>query len=153
MHESVEELIPHRQPMVMIDRLVECSAEAATAVKTFRSGDYGLGDDGRVAEPALIECLAQTAAAMHGANRDPRDSARHEGMLVGVDGFEFLRPVRRDEPLVLTVHVTHRVGAFCLLEGHARSGPATVATGGLKLYIAAHVPDDHQVPPTEGRLP
>lgn len=141
MDELIEKLIPHRGPMVMVDHLLEHGRETATATKTFRANDYGL-HEGRVIEPALIECLAQTVAAMQGASRDAGEGGPVEGMLVAVDAFEFLRPVRQDEPLTLDVRVTHRIGAFLLVDGTVRSGDAVVAKGQLKLYISPHVSDD-----------
>ena len=72
--------------MVMIDSLERFDDQTAEAVKTFARGDYGLDANGQVAEPILIECLAQTVAAGQGSLARARGQGQSEGMLVGVSG-------------------------------------------------------------------
>ena len=50
---SVSDLLPHRAPMVMIDALVDCDEQSATATKTFANGDYGLDGDSVLATASV----------------------------------------------------------------------------------------------------
>ena len=142
MNPELEQILPHRPPMVLIDSLTRCDSETAQASKTFTSGDYGLEEDGRVTEPMLIECLAQTVAAAQGRQARLHGDEPAEGMLVGVSGFEFLRHACQGEALTLTTRVTHRVGQFLVVEGSVRAAEELIATGELKLYIRNRVSDD-----------
>lgn len=140
---DLEQILPHRPPMVLIDSLIRCDAETAEAAKTFTGADYGLDADGRVAEPMLIECLAQTVAAAHGYRARLHGHKPADGMLVGVSGFDFSRPARQGEPLRLATRITHRLGQFLVVEGSIRTGEELIAAGAMKLYIedrGAHGP-------------
>ena len=132
---NLEDILPHRSPMILIDSLVRCDADSATTVKTFAAGAYGTGEGGRVLESAIIESLAQTVAAIAGvaARRSSRRPGR--GMLVGVSDFAFLGPVLCDLPIELTVQVTRRLGRFCLAAATARQDGIVLAQGDLKFYI------------------
>ncbi len=85
--DSLREVLPHRPPMLMVDALTHCGPDKATATKTFARGSYGCEGD-EVENSALIECLAQTTAAMEGTRL--RQSAPASG---GQDGQA--DPVRR----------------------------------------------------------
>ena len=134
---ELRQILPHRPPMVMIDSLERFDDQTAEALKTFSRGDYGLDDNGRVAEPMLIECLAQTVAAGLGSLARMQGQEPAEGMLVGVSGLEFLRPVRQGRALALNTRITHRVGRFVVVEATVRSGDELIARGELKLYIGS----------------
>lgn len=134
MNPDLAELIPHRPPMVMIDALTGGSERGATAVKTFREGDYGL-DGEEVLEPALIECLAQTAAAMHGKLAREAGRAPGRGLLAGVADFEFRARALRGRELVLAVEFTHRLGPLWVAHGTVKQDGAVIAAGDLKFYI------------------
>jgi 3-hydroxymyristoyl/3-hydroxydecanoyl-(acyl carrier protein) dehydratase len=120
--------------MVMIDTLTGCAESSATALKTFREGDYGLNGQ-FVLEPALIECLAQTAAAMHGRLARLAGRSPGRGLLVGVSEFGFRASARRDRELELSVEFTNRLGAIWLAHGTVKQDGTVIAEGVLKFYI------------------
>jgi predicted hotdog family 3-hydroxylacyl-ACP dehydratase len=132
--EQLAEILPHRAPMVLIDALVHCDADSAVAEKTFAPESYG-ADGGQVAEAALIECLAQTMAALAGqAARDAGDRPS-AGVLAGVRGFAFHRPARCGRPLRLAVEIERRLGPLCRAAGRIEQDGALVAEGELTFYI------------------
>ncbi|MCP4638977.1 MAG: hypothetical protein GY851_01015 [bacterium] len=133
MNIGIHDLLPHRPPMLMVDRLVSVDTDAAEAVKTFRDGDYGTSD-GTVLEPCLIECMAQTVAAMKGYGTRVSGRAPRPGMLVGVDGVDVVECPSCGEELRTAVRVLTEVGTFSLAEGEVRCGGRVVAAGKLKLY-------------------
>ena len=128
---EITALIPHRPPMLMIDALKRCDADSAVATKTFRAGSYGL-HDGRVIEAALIECVAQAVAALHGSSSGAQP---HAGMLVGVTDFKYYSPAEADRELEVTVEITKRLGPLCMANGRVSQGEVPVAEGRLKFYI------------------
>ena len=145
MHPQPTDLIPHRPPMVMIDALVECSGTTARAVKIFPESAYG-ARDGRIAEALLIECLAQTVAAMQGLQARVQCLPPLQGMLVGVSDFVFHRTARLDVPLELAVEITRQLGPMLAATGRITQAGSPVAEGTLKFYIgentyAAEKPD------------
>ena len=134
MSTELNSILPHRAPMVMIDELIHCGDAAATAVKTFKRGDYGT-TGGRVLEPALVESLAQTVAAFQGCRAQRSDRGLSRGMLVGVSHFDFRGPVSCEKPVHLSVTITRVLPPFCLAEGHAEQDGQIVAQGELKFFL------------------
>ena len=135
--------------MVMIDALVRAEGDLATAVKTFDRESYG-AEGGRVLESALIECLAQTVAALEGRNAGRSGRRPPAGMLAGVDHFVFHRRARCDCPLQLTVTVTRRIGPFCLASGRVEQDGAVLAEGNLKFYLMEENGGTEQTPAAPG---
>lgn len=134
MDEALFTILPHRPPMVMIDRLVEVGGDSAVAVKTFDAGSYGT-DGEFVSEGALIEGLAQTVAALYGSDGLKRGRAPGKGMLVGVSDFRFYARARVGRRLELAVTVTRRIAPFCIAEGKVTEDGIIVAEGGMKFYL------------------
>ncbi|HBA60698.1 MAG TPA: hypothetical protein DCZ92_07740 [Elusimicrobia bacterium] len=118
----------------MIDALLEASETRGAAAKTFRRGDYGVSG-GAVAEPALIECAAQTVAAMFGYLARSGARASGLGFLAGVSLFSFNRRPELDEPLRIEVEVTRNLGPMFIVEAKILSGARRIAGGELKLYL------------------
>lgn len=130
---EITQVLPHRPPMLLVDELVECRGDHVKAVKTFRDGDYGVVD-GVVAEAFLIECLAQTLAALRGYNARLKGLEPLFGMLVGVDNFTVHESAKAGEELEMSGVVTRELGSFCLSEGTVCVEGRLLAEGALKFY-------------------
>lgn len=131
----VMELLPHRGRAVMIDALLEASPDGGAASKTFRRQDYGLDGD-LVCETALVECVAQTMAAVFGYQRlSTTPAAGGLGFLAAVSSFSFGRPARLDEPLRIEAQVVRTLGPMCIVSGKVLSGGELLAGGELKIYL------------------
>lgn len=144
MEKDIQKILPHRPPMVFVDRLVDCSPETAIAEKTFRQGDIGLGKDSFVDEVMLVECLAQTCAASLGYQGRQAGIEPSEGMLVGIKNFEFLKAAMEGQVLELTTHIQHVVGPFLIVDGEASVEGLVIAKGELKLYIVDQANDKQE---------
>ncbi|MHC5054335.1 MAG: hypothetical protein ACYTKD_06420 [Planctomycetota bacterium] len=131
---AIEDIIPHRHPIVMVDALIEASDDGGVGAKTFREGDYGL-DGEKVMETALVESIAQTAAAVQGERFRREGGGPKVGFLVTVSGFRFLSEAVRGEKLLMTVRVLRRLGRMALVAGSASCDGRTVAEGELKFYL------------------
>jgi len=140
MTNDIEQILPHRKPMIMVDSLVHIERDSAMATKTFKSGDYGL--HGRlVPEPLLIECLAQTVAALNGCHARLSGKGPARGMLAGVTGFKIHSPALADIPLELNVTISRFIGPFCLACGQIRQQDRLVAEGNLKFFLEEQAVD------------
>jgi 3-hydroxymyristoyl/3-hydroxydecanoyl-(acyl carrier protein) dehydratase len=136
---ELDALLPHRPPLVMIDRLVDACPESARAQKTFFPDSYGADGDS-VCDAALVECLAQTVAAAQGETTRRLGLPPERGMLVGVSGFRFHRQARLGEPLELSIEIVKRLGAMILVNGRIAQNGNAVADGTLKFFVGS--PDD-----------
>jgi 3-hydroxyacyl-[acyl-carrier-protein] dehydratase len=128
-------LLPHRPPMLLIDEVIEVSAESAVVTKTFQEGDFGT-HGGLVLDSILIECVAQAVAVLNGFSALESGAPAARGLLVGIGGFEFLAKARTGIPLRISCKGTDRFGPFRLADGQVEQQGQLLANGSLKFYIA-----------------
>jgi predicted hotdog family 3-hydroxylacyl-ACP dehydratase len=124
-------LLPHRPPMRMIDRLVDAGPGTACAEAMLGDGHLGVAA-GRVLEPALVECVAQTAAAQKAFTAGGAPAA--PGLLAGIAGFTVLRRPAAGERLTIRTREERQLGPMTLVTGEIFVGDERVASGQLKLY-------------------
>ena len=128
---AMERLIPQRDPIRMVDRLVEVDGGTATAALSVRPDNYFMEDDGAMAEPGLIEHIAQSALALAGY----RASAPPVGYIGEVRKFRCYRRPRVGEELRTSVVWGDTVGDIALVSGESRVGDERVAEVGMKISI------------------
>ena len=121
--------IPHRPPILCVDRVVEIGAEHAVT-------EYVVRD---AWEPILVEGLAQTAAVLNASDdRKAGRTSAHEGVLVGVRKFDVVRAPRAGERVTLRVELIRRITPLTLMRGEVRDEAGEiVARGELKFYVEA----------------
>jgi 3-hydroxyacyl-[acyl-carrier-protein] dehydratase len=138
----IMEMIPHRHPFLMIDKVVDAVAnQRATGIKNLSADEYYFKGHfpARAVMPGvlIIEAMAQTAAVLvvHTLG------AESEGKLVyfmSVDSARFRRPVF--PPARLEIHVTKQRnrGNVWKFEGMAKIGDDVMA----EAVFAAMILDD-----------
>jgi 3-hydroxymyristoyl/3-hydroxydecanoyl-(acyl carrier protein) dehydratase len=113
--------IPHRPPVLCIDRLIEADREHAVSRGIAREG-----------EPWLIEGLAQTAALLNAQVY----GVTGLGMLVQVRRFEVARVPREGEPLDFRIEMVRRLPPLTLMTGRVQDADGElVAAGEFKFYL------------------
>jgi len=133
----VEELVPHRQPTLMIDGLLEASTERGIASKMFRLLEYGVCGD-LVCETALVECVAQTAAAFLGYGQLASPLQEELGFLVGLSSFSFARRPQIGELLLIEARLEKRFEEIFMVKGRVFASKISgecIAEGKLKIYL------------------
>jgi 3-hydroxyacyl-[acyl-carrier-protein] dehydratase len=140
--ERIMEMIPHRDPFLMIDKVTDIVAnERATGVKNVSSDEYYFRGHfpARPVMPGvlIVEAMAQTAAVLVVHTLGPAS----EGKLVyfmSVDNARFRKPVFPGS--VLHIHVTKQRnrGNVWKFEGKAKVGGQLVA----EAVFAAMILDD-----------
>ena len=132
---ALENLLPHRPPMLWIRALTRCTDTEATATATFQEGDFAV-ENGAVSETALVECVAQTVAAAQGerARRSGKTGATVGGMLAAVSEFRVQWPAPIGKPLEIDVRELKRFGPMLLVSGEVKCEAQLIASGQLSLY-------------------
>src|SRR5262245_32311981 len=120
--DQVRELLPHRYPMLLVDRVIELGPDSIVAEKLVSANEpFFQGHfPQRPIMPGvlMIEALAQAGGIIVRHN-DP--DARKRGVaLAGVDACRFRRPVVPGDVLVLHAKLVHRRGSLLKVEGVAR---------------------------------
>jgi predicted hotdog family 3-hydroxylacyl-ACP dehydratase len=131
----LENLLPHRQPMLWIEALTRCTDSEATATARFREGDFAVGN-GAVLETALVECMAQTVAAAQGerAHRSGKSRASAGGMLAAVSDFRIQTRPPVGKALQIDIRELKRLGPMLLVSGEVTCEGQSIASGQLSLY-------------------
>lgn len=79
--------MPHRAPMLLLDRMIACTDTEAICTKTIRADDV-LVEDGGISSLVALELFAQTAAAHFGYLGMTRGSGFASGALLGTRKLE-----------------------------------------------------------------
>jgi predicted hotdog family 3-hydroxylacyl-ACP dehydratase len=132
---ALENLLPHRAPMLWIEALTRCTETEASATVRFKDGDFAV-EDGVVSETALVECMAQTVAAAQGqrAHDAGKTGASMGGMLAAVSDFRIQGPTPIGKPLQIEVRQLKRFGPMLLVFGEVKCEGQLIASGQLSLY-------------------
>jgi predicted hotdog family 3-hydroxylacyl-ACP dehydratase len=131
----LENLLPHRAPMLWIEELTTCTEREAIARANFKEGDFAVSNGG-VLESALVECMAQTVAAAQGerARRSGNAGASVGGMLAAITDFRVQAQAPIGKPLQIEVRELKRFGPMLLVSGEIKSDGRIIASGQLSLY-------------------
>ena len=114
---AIREALPHRYPMLLVDRVLEVSEDEITAIKNvtinepFFEGHF----PHRPVMPGvlMLEALAQAAAllAFDALGSSPSDDMVY--YFAGIDGARFKRPVEPGDQLILEVELLRmKAGIF-----------------------------------------
>lgn len=129
--QRIMELIPHRYPFLMVDRLVDIvPGQSCTGIKNVSANEpHFMGHfPGRPVMPGvlIIEALAQTAGILvvHSTS-DSRTP--HMVYFLSVDSCRFRKPVVPGDQLMIHVERLQRRGNVWRFKGEARVGEKLVA--------------------------
>jgi beta-hydroxyacyl-ACP dehydratase FabZ len=135
--EQIEALLPHRDPFLMVDRVVEIGDDHVVAVKEVRADeDWARGHfPGNPVFPGVLmsEALAQAAALIY--LHAHRDQAGATVYLVGFDKMRFRKVVRPGDDLRLEVRVTGQRRRMWMFEGEATVDGVKVANGSFMATV------------------
>ena len=79
----VSVLVPHRDPMLLLDTITEVGPAHCKAIREIRPGDWYSLPDGSMPAWFGIEIMAQTVSAWSGFNRRSGENAPKPGFLLG----------------------------------------------------------------------
>jgi predicted hotdog family 3-hydroxylacyl-ACP dehydratase len=136
MHDYIENLIPHRPPMRWINALTGSVEKDFSAHACFSESDYCVAD-GKVLETALIECAAQTVAAVLGHRQQTGGESKRDagmGMLVAVADFKVHARPPAGKNLRIEVRERRRLGPMLMIGAKISGDGEIFAEGNLSLY-------------------
>ena len=134
---DIKKLIPQRSPIMMVDELLEVHDDVARCSLTIREDNFFLEPDGAIAEPGVIEHIAQSASAFAGYSAIQAGATEPPVGYIGeVKRFRLNRRPRKGETLVTTITMGPTVGGITIITGETVSGEETIATTQMKIYVA-----------------
>ena len=137
----IMQLLPHRPPFLLIDRIIDMDADlSGTGIKNVTMNEpFFVGHfPGRPVMPGvlIIEAMAQTAGALVVNHK----GAEVEGSLVyfmTIDRARFRKPVVPGDTLALSVRRTQQRSRVWRYEGKARVGDTLVAEAEISAMLIA----------------
>ncbi|MBI2992675.1 MAG: 3-hydroxyacyl-ACP dehydratase FabZ [Gammaproteobacteria bacterium] len=107
---QIKELLPHRYPFLLLDRVVECvPGQTLRAIKnvTINEPFFAGHFPGKPLMPGvlIIEAMAQAAAILGELSGAVRHSENRLYYLVGVDNARFRKPVEPGDQLAIEIRL------------------------------------------------
>lgn len=135
---SIVQLIPHREPMILLDELLDWSPGWSRCGLTVRE-DARFVDAGRLETPLLIEHMAQAVAVCLGYEAFRGGRGVRVGLIVGCRTFESFAPAAHvGEELIVSAQqrgANRAVSCFeCSVEGTGERDGFLLARADLTLY-------------------
>ena len=128
--------MPHRAPMLLLDRLESFSLDGAKGIMDICEGNPFLRPDGMLERVAYAEILAQCFAAGAGAlqNQSGEKTAAW-GYLAALRDVVVHSDARVGQRLVAEVRVVARLGGVTVVEGEVYTNVLLLASGQFKVFI------------------
>lgn len=130
---EAELLLPHRPPMLFVDRLVERQGDKAVAEALLPEGGIACGG-GKILPEYFIELIAQTSALANGFDMLLDGKKPNDGMLVGVDSFRFFHSGQMGTSVRIEIEKSFSFGPVSVINGRVTGGGETLASGELKVW-------------------
>ena len=121
----IKELLPHREPMLLIDKLINIvHLKSATAIMSVKKdGFYVQGhfpDQPVMPGVLIVEAFGQAAAALTAHGIDPKEYENKLVFLMSVDKARFRNPVVPDCELYLEIEAVRSHGRVWKYKGIAK---------------------------------
>lgn len=133
--EDIKKLIPQRDPIMMVDKFYCAEGENAETGLTVKEDNYFIEEDGMMAEPGLIEHIAQSASAFAGHKALVAGDPLPVGYIGEVKKFHcYSRPAVGAE-LHTIITMGAEVNGVTLLSGKTSVDDVVVADTQMKIFV------------------
>lgn len=144
--EEIRKILPHRYPMLLVDRIVELEPDRIVGIKNVTVNEpffIGHFPDFPVMPGVLIiEAMAQVAGVL--VLKEIPDRANKLVFLAGVDNAKFRRPVLPGDQLRIEMKVVKKKASVAKMQGQATVDGNVVAEVEVLCKLA-----DRAAPPEE----
>ncbi len=128
-------LVPHRPPFLLIDTLLEYAGQTGIVESVIAPDNIFLTEEGYLKELALVELLAQSAAAVKGYSDLMDGKEVKKGFLVDIREFNFLERCYRGDTVRITIEITKSFSGFSMINGLLMCKEKEISKGTMKLWV------------------
>jgi 3-hydroxyacyl-[acyl-carrier-protein] dehydratase len=136
--QAIRDILPHRYPMLLVDRIEELEADRIVGLKNVTINEPFF--DGHFPEypvmpgVLIIEAMAQVAGVL--VLHDMPDRKNRQVLLASVDGAKFRKQVRPGDQLRIEMKVTRRKATLAKMHGTATVDGVVVAEAEMLCSLA-----------------
>ncbi len=143
--QAIQDILPHRYPFLLVDRILELSPERAVGVKNVSANEPQFQGHfpGIPIMPGvfLLEAMAQVAGIMV-VHTTPAEVRRKQLMFfAGIDGARFRRPVVPGDQVVIEIRLLKSKAGISKVSARATVDGALVAEAELMCKIVPRAPE------------
>lgn len=133
---DIQELVPQREPVLMVDSLLFAEDDRAETCFLVRPGNYFLDEEGLLAETGVLEHMAQSASALAGwRERQAGASTPPVGFIGEVKKFSCYRRPAVGEELHTTVTLRTEFEGILVVALMTEAGGVPVAGTQMKVSM------------------
>jgi predicted hotdog family 3-hydroxylacyl-ACP dehydratase len=134
--EDVYKFLPQRPPMVMIDTIISCHDKITTTSLNIKSDNIFIRD-GFLAEPGIIENIAQTAAAGLGFSiiKENNENTVPVGVIGAIKDLKIYALPETGTTITTEVTVMHEVLNASVVSGKVFQSDQLVAECEMKIFL------------------
>lgn len=132
--ETIQEYIPQRAPIVMVDELLSCNEQNTQTCFT-AGADNLFSQDGQLREPGLIEHMAQSAAAGVGYAYISQNKPVPLGYIGAVQRLQVQQLPKITDTLETTIETMHEVMTTKVIRATTICQGVEIATCEMKIFL------------------
>jgi len=131
---EITELIPQREPFVLVDRLVDWEPDLVTTEFEVKES-HVLVSKGKLLEAGLAENMAQTAAAGAGYELLKSGDAVKLGFIGAISKLKVFSRPSIGSTLRTTVQIEHKIMNVTVVSCKVENNDETIASCGMKIFL------------------
>lgn len=132
--ETIIDFIPQRAPFVLIDNLLEATAENTLSSFEIKENTYFLVD-GKLTTAGLLENMAQTAAAGVGYKCSQKKIEVPVGFIGAIKDFQLMEEPKIGQLITTKVTVQNEVFGASIVLGEIFLADKKIASAELKIFL------------------
>ena len=137
MHEiylEIQEFIPQRPPIVMIDQVIEISESKVVCQFQVKKDNLFI-DNGKLIVPGIIENMAQTIAAGAGYRAKAKNEKVKLGYIAAIKNLNIYALPSVGDSLTTRVQIVNQVFSVTIVQAEVIAGSKSIADCEMRVYI------------------